>query len=119
MQVSDETQNLFMKLVAWECFGAQEYDPKDLLREVPLSDLRTVSRNIKSQGAEMKNFACVSMVELELLYKTGLLAGDWHYTRRGDKVNITYDTVACEKTTCFELMDVGALEHLTPVCARA
>lgn len=113
--VSDVSQQLFCKLVAWECFGA-ELDPKELLREVPLEDLKKVSANIKAEGAHLKTFTCVSMVELELLFKSGLLTADWNYLRDGDRVTLSYEPISYPKqemetrTTdlSFDNMPVGA-----------
>jgi hypothetical protein len=93
-RVSEQTQDLFMHLVAWECFGATEIEPKLLLRQVPLADLKIVSANVKAQGTALRNFACVTMVELELLFKSGLLQGDWGYDRNGDRVSLQYEPVS-------------------------
>ena len=118
MRVSDSSQELMMQLVAWECFGETEIDPKELLREVPLTDLQAVSRNIKDNGSHLQAFACVSMVELELLFKSGLLQGDWIYTRSGDRVSITYEPVSFPKqSTDFTMVDMATLEQMT--CAGA
>lgn len=120
MQVSDGSQELLMKLVAWECFGDTGIDPKRLLRAVPLSDLKAVSRNIKSNGAHLQSFACISMVELELLFKSGLLQGDWIYIRNGEHVSLTYEPVSFpQQTTAFELAGINTLEHMAPVGAMA
>lgn len=120
MQVREAAQEVFVKLVAWECFGESDLDPKELLREVPLPDLHTVSKNIKELGSHLKNFACVSMVELELLFKSGMLLGDWEYQKDGERVHLAYEPISFPRQeTNYELEDLTTLEHLTPVGASA
>ena len=115
--VSDATQKLFMQLVGWECFGS-EIDPKKLLRQVPIEDLKIVSANIKAQGSHMKNFACVSMVELELLFKLGMLQQDWSFSRKDDQVSLQYEPVSFP-TQKIETRTTDLFIDSTPVGAMA
>ena len=90
--VSDGAEDLLAKLVAWELLGRDDFDPKDLLRKVPLPDLILVQTNINDQSDEVKEFVCVRMLEAELLFRSGFLTTDWSFYRCGTCVNICYDT---------------------------
>jgi hypothetical protein len=108
-KVSDNVQDVFSQLVAWECLGMPEVDPKILLRQVSLGDLSIVSSNIKSQGSALKEFVCCSMVGLEILYRTGMLVGDWSFTRDGEKVRLSYEPMNFPRGTYdINLLSVGA-----------
>jgi hypothetical protein len=107
--VSEGVQDVLTHLVAWECLGVTKFDPKILLRQIPLSDLSVISANIKKQGSALKEFVCVSMVGLEVLYKTGMLVGDWSYVRNDKKVSLTYEPVNFPKAHAnLELLAIGA-----------
>jgi hypothetical protein len=76
-RVSEEAQEVFTQLVAWELLGRKDLCPKTLLRQVPLADLTIAKKNIEDSGT-MGSFTCLRMVQFEIEYKTGNLA-DWDY----------------------------------------
>lgn len=76
-KVSQEAQQLFYDLLAWEVFGI-ELDPKALLRQASHADLAIVSANalhIASEGTHLPTVA-LQLVGYELLYREGKLS-DW------------------------------------------
>lgn len=91
--VSGQAEELLVQLVAWEMLGAEEIDPKELLRKLSLADLSQVQSNINDRP-ETKEFVSTQMVELEMLYRRGFLVEDWSYTRRHECVRIKFQTVA-------------------------
>jgi hypothetical protein len=95
-EVSGQAEELLARLVAWEMLGAEEQDPKVLLRQLSLSDLSLVQANI-NDCPETKEFVSVQMVELELLYRRGFLVEDWTYQREHECVRISF--TALDTTT--------------------
>jgi hypothetical protein len=92
-EVSGQAEELLVQLVAWEMLGAEEIDPKRLLRQLSLTDLSLVQANINDRP-ETKEFVSAQMVEIEMLYRRGFLVEDWSYTRRHECVRIEFQTVA-------------------------
>lgn len=89
VQVSAAAEDILMQLIAWEMWDAR-VDPKNLLRQVPLADLSIIQGNISRQEEGVKKFASVQMVELELLYRNGLLIGDWSYRKDNTCVSLNF-----------------------------
>jgi hypothetical protein len=88
--VSQGAEDVLVQLVAWELLGAEDVDPKRLLRTLPLPDLAIVQANINAQSDEVKQFVSVQMVELEMLYRRGFLSGDWSYKKESSCVHLNY-----------------------------
>lgn len=86
--VSEGTGELFEQLLAWELFGRGDFDPKALLRQVPLPDLAVVLSNLGS-GPTPKSVS-VDLVKAEHLYRTGKLDGDWEIINHRRHVAVKY-----------------------------
>jgi len=79
--VSEEGERLMFKLIAWELLDRADYNPKDLLRSLSLTDLVTISENIRQLRGE--EFLSVQMVKAEMLYRAGQLKDDWTVGKEG------------------------------------
>ena len=86
--VTEPSQELFTKLVAWELLGVEDDDPKALLRQVPLSDLSLVAKNIQDIP-DADQFVSTTMVSLELGYRLGKNT-DWSWEREGVTVHLGF-----------------------------
>jgi hypothetical protein len=91
VSISPHGQDVVRLLVAWELLGAEDIDPKQLLREMAIDDLFLVREN--SLLAEDEDFLSIKMVGLEVMYRSGLLVGDWDVFQEGDLVTLSYTTV--------------------------
>lgn len=89
-QVSPAAQDVFVDLVKWEMLGF-DLDPKALLRQVPLGDLSIVKSNIDKNGISGLT-ATESLVEAEILYRTGKLVEDWSYEKKDESFRLHYRT---------------------------
>jgi hypothetical protein len=89
MHVSEAGEELMVLLVAWEMLGRADLDPHQILREVDLEDLEAVHLNI-SIDPKTRCFVCCEMVELEMLYRRGLLQGDWSMRRQDAEVQLNF-----------------------------
>lgn len=89
-EVSAAAEELLMQVVAWEMLGREDFDPKVLLRQVPLADLSVVEANIVEKIDGAKDFITIQMVELEMLYRQGRLIGDWSYSRCQTSVRLSF-----------------------------
>lgn len=84
-QVSEQAEDLLYDLMAWEFLGA-DLDPRVVLRQVSLADLCVVQSNLeKLQSLES---ATVTLLGIELAYRTGKLVGDWEFTQDGEHANV-------------------------------
>lgn len=79
-KVSAGTDELLTHLLAWELLGAA-FDPKVLLRQVPLPDLAIVLSNLES-GPTPRSLS-VDLIRAEHFYRTGKISGDWEITSLG------------------------------------
>jgi len=84
--VSEVGEVLMFKLAAWELLGREDYNPRDLLRSLPFADLELISKNITE---ETKYFLSVNMVQVEMMYRTGRLEGDWEPSRDGARYTLS------------------------------
>lgn len=82
---------MFSQLIAWEFFGRDDLNPHTILRALSLPDLCIVQTNVEKKVHNPKQYVCVEMLNLEVRYRTGLLIGDWSFTRTGDSVNLKYN----------------------------
>lgn len=78
--VSEVGERLMFKLISWELLGREDFDPKALLRALPLADLDILVKNI---GPENEGFLSTGMVKAEMLYRLGRIRGDWAVSRDG------------------------------------
>lgn len=88
--VSENGEEILVRLVEWEMFGREDVDPKTLLRRLTLADLATVSANLDKMP-DAGRFVAPQMVSMELLQRQDLIAS-WDYTRDGDHVQLSIKT---------------------------
>jgi hypothetical protein len=87
--VSTGGEELMTLLVAWEMLGRDDLDPHKILRDVTEEDLETVRGNIRGVP-ETKSFVSCELVELELMFRHGLLEGDWSLEREENEVRLNF-----------------------------
>jgi len=89
--VSMTGQNLMSKIIEWELVGADEpIDPHRIVRDLSDSDLESLWENIKDVAPEMKVLVSYQVVELERIYRQGLMRGDWLCIQEGARVRLSY-----------------------------
>jgi len=80
--VSEVAENLMFKLVAWEFLNRDDFDPKTLLRALPLADLKLIVGNMENMP-NSREFLSTQMVKVEMLYRLGQLKEDWRIGGEG------------------------------------
>jgi hypothetical protein len=100
MSVSERTEELVTQLVAWELFGIEEVNPKNLLRQVSLADLTELRTNLGAHEQSEESISAL-LVEVEVLYRHGHLVGDWEAIREGEKLTLKYSMNA--RYTCHSI----------------
>jgi hypothetical protein len=104
-----ETQDLLMQLVTWECLNNLLVDPKLILRQISLGDLSILHTNVTvGDTASIERFVVVKMIKVELLYRMGKLKGDWTYLRLGEKINLRYTMDEGDLVSQFHQVDSAA-----------
>jgi len=89
--VSYRGQGLMSKIIEWELVGADApVDPHRIMRDLSDSDLKSLWDNVKNVMPEMKTLVSYQVVELEMLYRQGLVDGDWLCIQEGSKVRLSY-----------------------------
>ena len=88
-KVSSGGEQLMVLLVAWEMLGRADLDPHAILRDVSTADLELVQTNICS-APETRSFVSCELIEIELMYRRGLLMGDWSIRRSDDEVKLDF-----------------------------
>lgn len=107
-KVSEEGQDLFGDLLAWELFDV-DLDPKILLRQASLQDLSLVQANALEIADRIPESIALGMVSLELSYRSGRVA-DWSYERDGKEVKLFVKMKEAAKhiTLNFELSSAAS-----------
>jgi hypothetical protein len=99
--LSDSIQDLLADLVMWECLDKQEVNPKLILRTVSLPELSILAANIDTGEDYLEKFVVVQMIKVELMYRKGLLKGDWTFLRCGQKINLRYAMAPNQMVSSF------------------
>lgn len=95
----------------WECLEG-EGDPKLILRQVSLPELSVLVVNIDHGEGRLvptlDKFVVVQMIKVEMMYRKGLVDGDWTFLRLGNKINLRYSLIPHKLTETFhEIEPVG------------
>ena len=92
--VSTTGQGLMSKIIEWELLGATDpIDPHRIMRDLTDRDVKSLWDNIKDVTPEMKTLVSYQVVELEMLYRQGLIDGDWRCSQEGSKVRLSYSPI--------------------------
>jgi hypothetical protein len=63
------------------------------MRDLSDRDLKSLWDNVKDVAPEMKTLVSYQVVELEMLYRQGLVDGDWSFSQEGSKVRLSYSPI--------------------------
>lgn len=105
--VSAQAEEAIQLLVCWELLGAVDVDPKQVLREVSIWDLYIVKENIMLTGEG--DFLSTKLVELEVMYRDGLLREDWALSQEGEHVSIRYSPLRQGLPVHLDVITMGGL----------
>jgi len=78
--ISEVGETLMFRLIAWELLGRKDFDPKVLLRALPLADLDLLTKNINIRD---EGFLSTQMIKVEMMYRLGRLREDWRVGEDG------------------------------------
>ena len=102
-ELNPQVEEVVTKLVAWEVFDRSDFDPKILLRSIPLPDLSILVSNIQSEKSpEECQGAVISMIMLEHQYRLGHIV-DWTVEIEEGFCNIRYELLKPLKYVCLNL----------------
>lgn len=92
--VSMGGEDLMAQLVAWEMLGREDLDPHRILRSVLVEDLERVQRNLLGSFERARDrFVSCQLIEIELLWRRGMLREDWCILRSDGSVRLIFNFI--------------------------
>jgi hypothetical protein len=89
--VSNRGQDQLSKIIEWELVGSDApIDPHRIMRDLSDSDLESAWDNLQGAPPDTKKFVSYQVVELEKIYRQGLMHGDWNCIQEGSRVRLSY-----------------------------
>jgi hypothetical protein len=92
--VSTTGQYMMSKIIEWELLGAEApINPHRIMRDLSDRDLKSLWDNVQDVAPAMKTLVSYQVVELEMLYRQGLIDGDWKFVQEGSRVRLSYSPI--------------------------